>query len=195
MTVGGGEAVIIAVRGPASCSHRPTPMKIDPFEFARTGEDARGELPLSSLRRIDSPSRDGSLGWSARGSMTGRHGAPRLDLAVDGTVTLTCQRCLQPMQQPVAIRARFLIAADEDAADAMDQDDEFDVVVAQPGFDLDELIEDEVILALPSAPRHRVCPDTVAAATTTATKPSPFAALAALKSKASDPGRDDDGGR
>jgi uncharacterized protein len=172
-------------------------MKIDPFEFARTGERASGELPLSSMSRIEMPTRDGALHWTARGSMNGRHGAPRLDLDADGSVTLTCQRCLQPMQQPVAIHARFLVAADEDAADALDQDDDYDVVVGLPGLDLDQLIEDEVILALPSAPRHQVCPDGATDASAVVSKPSPFAALAALttvRTTAVPPGDADDDG-
>ncbi len=165
-------------------------MKIDLFEFARLRERATGDLPLAALGRIDMPSRDGSLAWSARGSMNGRHGTPRLDVDVDGAVVLTCQRCLQPMREPVAIRARFLVAADEDEADALDQDDDFDVVVATQGFELDGLIEDEVILALPSAPRHRVCPDGATGVAATTGKPSPFAALAALKT--AKPGDDAD---
>ena len=159
-------------------------MIIDLFEFARQKEEASGLIGWSSLTRVDTPARDGKLSWEARGSLHGRHDVPRLDLEVSGTATLICQRCLQPMQQPIAIDTRFLIAPDEEGADEMDQDDQYDVVVGSTAFDLAGLIEDEVILALPSAPRHTVCPDLKEDSTVAAAKPSPFAILATLKSGA-----------
>ncbi|MEO8937630.1 MAG: YceD family protein [Burkholderiaceae bacterium] len=156
-------------------------MKIDLFEFARQDETASGAVPLTDLPRIETPDSRGSLAWSASGSTHGRHGALRLDLSIDGDVALTCQRCLQPMTESLRLRSKFLIANDEETADRMDQDDEFDVVVGSVNFDLDTLIEDEVILALPIAPRHAVCPVAIDEALLGTRKPSPFAALAALK--------------
>ncbi len=156
-------------------------MIVDLLEFATQGRSASGEVSLASLPRIEAVNRDAKLAWRARGSMRGRHGEPRLDLDVDGEVELTCQRCLRPMTEPVRIASRLLVATDEASAEALDQDDDFDVVVASPVFDVDQLIEDEVILALPSAPRHRVCPDGSTDAAAASGRPSPFAALAALK--------------
>jgi len=156
-------------------------MKIDLFEFARQQSTASGETSLADLPRIDTADRSGRLAWTAAGSTHGRHGALRLDLSIDGDVALICQRCLEPMTETLRLRPRFLVAADEDRADAMDQDDEFDVVVGSAEFDLDTLIEDEVLLALPIAPRHAVCPDGRADGASGARKPSPFAALADLK--------------
>ena len=157
-------------------------MQIDLFEFARQGRTASGVVAVAALARIETPeghASPGSLAWTATGSTRGRHGALRVDLTIDGDVVLTCQRCLKPMTQTLALAPRFLVAADEAEAEAMDQDDEYDVVVGSPTFELDTLIEDEVILALPIAPRHVVCPggDQVAPVT----RPSPFAALAGFK--------------
>ena len=156
-------------------------MLIDLFEFARQHATASGETSLAALERIEAAERSGSLAWRATGSNHGRHGALRLDLTIDGEVALICQRCLQPMSVPLHLRSKFLVAANEDAADALDSDDDFDVVVGSATFELDTLIEDEVILALPLAPRHAVCPDGRTDASDGVRKPSPFAALAALK--------------
>ncbi len=156
-------------------------MKLDLFEFARQQQTASGDVALANLMRIDTPDRNGGLAWRASGSTHGRHGGLRLDLAIDGDVVLTCQRCLQPMTESLRLRPKFLIAGDEEAADRLDQDDEFDVVVGSPTFDLDQLIEDEVILALPIAPRHAVCPGDAKTPSSGAGRPSPFAALAGLK--------------
>ena len=163
-------------------------MPIDLFEFARQRRTATGDVALAGLERIDTPDRSGSLAWKATGGDHGRHGALRLDLRIDGDVTLVCQRCLQPMVESLHLQSKFLIAADEDAADALDQDDDFDVVVGSTEFSLDGLIEDEVILALPIAPRHAACPDGTTENAGVTRKPSPFAVLAGLKTTASGDG-------
>jgi uncharacterized protein len=155
-------------------------MLVDLFEFTRQAQHAHGETSVAALARVEALAPDGLLTWSAEGSMHGRHGAPRLDLKVDGDVPLLCQRCMQPLRQPVHVDTRFLVATGEAEAEALDQDDDYDVVVGSASFDLDALIEDEVILALPSAPRHVVCP-TAAPDPVESGRPSPFAALAALK--------------
>ena len=155
-------------------------MKIDLFEFARLGGEASGQLALADMQRIDAPDRSGAMIWKAAVGSDGRRGLPRLDLDIDGTIELVCQRCLQPMMQEVAIRSHFLIAPNEEVAVALDDDDAYDAIVGAVDFDLDALIEDEVILALPIAPRHKVCTDENALLYKDE-KPSPFAALAALK--------------
>ncbi|MNS67382.1 hypothetical protein D3C72_1006320 [compost metagenome] len=85
----------------------------------------------------------------------------------------------------------------EEAADAAPMDDdEVDVIAGSKRFSLLDLIEDEVLLALPVAPKHDVCP-TVHESLVTGSdgeaqpeaepeeekRPSPFAALAGLKTK------------
>ena len=163
-------------------------MTVDLFEFARTAARAEGDLAIAAMTRVDALDREGAVHWSATGAHVERAGTPapelRLALAVDGTVTLRCQRCMEPMRHALAIRSRFVIVADEAALDAMDPADESDDVDAIAGavdFDLDGLVEDEVILALPLAPRHAACPPGAGLAMPGAGKASPFAALAVLK--------------
>ncbi|MDQ2927379.1 MAG: YceD family protein, partial [Pseudomonadota bacterium] len=73
----------------------------------------------------------------------------------------------------------------EDAAAALDAESEDDVLALAPAIDLQSLIEDELLLALPLIPRHDVCPEPLVQAVGGDVKPSPeehpFAALAALK--------------
>ena len=156
-------------------------MKIDLFEFARLGGEASGQLALADMQRIDTPDRGGAMVWKAAVGPDGRRGLPRLDLDIDGKIELVCQRCLQPMTQELAIRSHFLIAQNEEVAATLDDDDAYDAIVGAADFDLDALIEDEVILALPIAPKHKFCPDQNAMLSYQDEKPSPFAALAALK--------------
>lgn len=157
-------------------------MHIDLFELSRNREETAGELALTALTRVETPERGGALRWRARGGAT-PSGAAALFLDVDGTIDSVCQRCLEPMALPVSIRSRFRIVADENAAMTIDAtDDDYDAMVGSPSFDLDSLIEDEVILALPLAPRHAVCPASAETPLATEPKPSPFAVLASLKS-------------
>jgi uncharacterized protein len=169
---------------------QPIVMKIDLLEFARQGREAEGEIPIASLERVDSPDPVGSLRWTATGTVGGRDQTPQLHLVVEGSIVLVCQRCLGPMQQPVAIDSHFVIAPDEATAAAFDDDDAVDVLAQSPEFDLNLLVEDEVILALPISPRHAVCPPGPADRAVGVQRPSPFAALAALKVER---GESDDG--
>ncbi|MDR0457802.1 MAG: YceD family protein, partial [Burkholderiaceae bacterium] len=78
----------------------------------------------------------------------------------------------------------FLFAPDEAQAARLDERAEDDVLASVGDFDLLDLIEDELLLALPLAPCHDRCPQPVRNAgfdAGIADKPHPFAALAALK--------------
>ena len=57
------------------------------------------------------------------------------------------------------VERRFLFVAGEDAAAALDAESEDDVLALEPGARPAELVEDELLLALPLVPRHEVCPE------------------------------------
>ena len=133
--------------------------------------------------------------WSAAGSFrqpVGRDAQVRLHLQAGGAVRVTCQRCLEPLAVTLAVDNRLRFVEGEEAAQKLDEltDDE-DVLALQPRLDLVELIEDELILALPLVPRHEHCPVTLPASAAdegaedaaAQPAPSPFAALARLKGK------------
>jgi uncharacterized protein len=68
---------------------------------------------------------------------------------------MPCQRCLDPIRVPIAIDAELQLA--ESAREIAEADDEIDRVLASRRMDIPGLVEDEVILALPMAPRHEEC--------------------------------------
>jgi uncharacterized protein len=107
-------------------------------------------------------------------------------------VPLECQRCLDTVDTPLEIDRHFVFVANEEAAAALDEDeDEADVLVLSRHFDLIELIEDELLLALPVVPRHDSCPRALTPGGSVAPtaiepppvdeRPNPFAVLATLK--------------
>ena len=130
----------------------------DVFEIARSGASVEGVLPVSEMQRLDTPSREGLFRWKAVG-FSDRENALFIDLEVDGELVQICQRCLENVGETLSFRRRFFLARSEREADAAAlDDDEVEVVVGSEHFDFAELVEDEIILSLPLAPKHRSCP-------------------------------------
>ena len=160
---------------------------IDNQRFANNREELQGEIALDDCERLDDllgndeGRADGNVTFQLQGTR-GPLGQLRLNLRVQAEVAMVCQRCMGAMLESVDVLSKLDVAPD-DATVAHDDltDDEADWIETSREFDVAELVEDELILALPVAPRHQVCPDPVTESTLPAKKESPFAALAALK--------------
>ena len=128
---------------------------IDGLQFARAGLERHGVVEMQRLPRLAQLqySTDG-LEYHLRGGRAG-NGKPCLRLSVRGSVELLCQRCLDPIQIPIAVETELELAASE--REISEADDEIDRVLASRRMDVGWLVEDEVILALPMAPRHEKC--------------------------------------
>ena len=131
-----------------------------------------------------------AVNWQCRGERRPVAGADPeiwLHLWARTQVWLTCQRCLQPLHEPLAIERRLRFVRDEAQAEALDAESEDDVLALSRSLDLRELVEDELLLALPLVPRHDRCPqplavDVAAPAAEVLPREHPFAALVRLKS-------------
>jgi uncharacterized protein len=113
---------------------------------------------------------------------------PWLHLSVEVTLPLMCQRCLTPVDVGVALERSFRFVATEELAAVEDEESDEDVLVLHKSFNLLELMEDELLMEMPTAPKHQVCPKPVKMQAVDpdfredlAEKPNPFAALAQLK--------------
>lgn len=95
----------------------------------------------------------GSIDWQIRGAAD-EQGRPAIAVQVTGTVPLTCQRCLEPVDAAVAQETLLLLAHDDAELVALDEASEHEVVVASGRLNALELVEDELLLTLPFAPRH-----------------------------------------
>jgi uncharacterized protein len=116
------------------------------------------------------------LAFELRGGMTG-DGKPCLRILASGELRLVCQRCLGPLPHPVAIEVELQLA--QSAREVEQAEDDVDRVLASRAMSVAQLVEDEVLLALPMVPRHDQC----SAATSAGQQEriSPFSALKALK--------------
>jgi uncharacterized protein len=61
----------------------------------------------------------------------------------------------------VAFDRQFRFVANEELAAIEDEESEEDVLVLSKSFNLLELIEDELLMSMPPAPKHDVCPKVV----------------------------------
>ncbi len=153
------------------------PGLIDGLQFARGAETLHGTLDSSRLPRLaEMGCATSGLSYELRGR-TDAEGRCWLQVRAKGTLTLECQRCLGPITFPVALRSELLLAQSEREIEAAD--DDLDRVLAGNAMDVCHLVEDEVLLAQPMAPRHGRCDGKRDCAETG--RPSPFAELAKLK--------------
>ena len=156
---------------------------IDSLDFARSGKELSDEVPVSGLERLADSlyDRSGILRYVLVGQTDGRQRL-RLRLKVEGTISLRCQRCLGRLPDPVALESRLLLLDDKAGGEEAEIED-LDAVAADPEMDVWSLVEDEVLLAQPIAPRHSEGECETAVDTAKDRAASPFAALAGLKQK------------
>jgi uncharacterized protein len=168
------------------------PVEVDPFRLAEARRLLEGEIPLTLMKRLL------PLLANAEGAvhLSLEFGVDTMGLAaMTGTaqadLELLCQRCMEPMDWSLELQlALAFIRPDVDEAGIPGPYEPY--VVESVPLRLSDMIEDEIILALPSIPRHELaqCPanewlqEDESAATETAAddeqRQSPFSALADL---------------
>ena len=158
---------------------------INNIEFAQKALEIHDIISLLQFSRVQDllAHADGQLACSLRGGKDSNKVA-YLQLKVLGNVALTCQRCLQPFEHEIKVDTHFLLVRDESEMPAPEEEgDDEDYLPIQAEMHVLDLIEDEVLLALPIAPKHKEGACTNENNIETYKKPNPFAKLALLKSK------------
>lgn len=128
-------------------------MVIDPFRFARKGEQLEINLSLSAAGRL--------LGVIAsRSEITLQLNGCRnenkrlvLDGRISGSVSVVCQVCLKPMPMPVEIDFVLFPVASEQQAERLQEDLEA-LLINDNLLELTELVSNELILSMPVAVSH-----------------------------------------
>ncbi|HSH72795.1 MAG TPA: YceD family protein [Methylophilaceae bacterium] len=155
---------------------------INSIEFARKALEIHDTIAVSQFPRLHDAlsSHESVLDWQLLGDVS--EGKPVLHLQVRGALELTCQRCLEPLKFDLNVSSDFIIVANEAALPPEGEDvDEQDYLVADAQMQVAELIEDEVLLALPYSPKHALNECGAKDRVTELKKPSPFAVLQSLK--------------
>jgi uncharacterized protein len=168
------------------------PRHLDIERFAAEGAALEGRWPTRGFGRLvettaagEAPGPDDEVEWRARGERrTARGEEPQTWLRLDAScrLALQCQRCLQPVATDLVAQRELRFVAGEDPAAQLDAECDYDVLASSRALDLHELIEDELLLALPLVPLHEVCHQPLPFANEEeAAADHPFAGLAALK--------------
>jgi uncharacterized protein len=150
---------------------------IDGFQFARTGQELRGKCPVAAFARLQDVliSNDGELDYEVLGTKDDM-GRPALRVRVSGPLQLTCQRCLKALPYALRVDATLVLAGSEAEIEAQPVEPEGpDRILGGREMAVATLLEDEVLLSVPFAPRHEECAG--AGGGKSATQGSPFADL------------------
>jgi uncharacterized protein len=126
--------------------------------LADAGSRVELAVPVERLHRIAEflTSLEGVVTGSVR--LAREQGRIVAEVELATTLALRCQRCMQPLQLPVECHSRVVLVADEAAAAGVAP--ELETALAPDGrLPLADLVEEELLLALPAAPRHAgACP-------------------------------------
>ena len=157
----------------------------DPFRFATEARTLSGEVEVARLARLKDSlaSVEGVLSWRLYGwvdpVLSGQPDS-RLKLVIDGCLNLRCERCLSGLEWPLAVETVLQpVRAGQQIPDEELENDEIDAIEVEDGLDVMALLEEEILLALPLAPRHEKCEPPQGRKG--AGEESPFAALASLR--------------
>ena len=132
---------------------------IDGFDFAGAGGSMRGAWAAGEFPRLRTLLHDdtGSVECELHGvcDELGRHS---LDLQVLARLRLTCKRCLEAVGVELREEVTLWLARSQSELDAQPLTAEGpDGIVATKDMAVRDLVEDQLLLALPYAPRHDDC--------------------------------------
>ena len=164
---------------------------VDAWRMVSAGRRFAGTIPLSSLTRLAGLLADSAgdcrylveFGRDASGSAT-------VDVVAEAELPLICQRSLERFLLPVRVSQQLGLIADESEESALPPDVEPALVGADGAIRPLELVEDELILAVPTFPVKpgtdeidAVWSDGVEEIEEEEPRIHPFAALGAMKSR------------
>ena len=160
------------------------PKRIEPVGLADVGRSFRGEVPVSEMPRLAQllSSQDGSLNAQLDFGLDERR-IRTLKGSIKGSIELVCQRCLGALRFPLDLKICLGIVTSEAEFDQLPEGYEPLLVSGEPLLTFD-VIEDEVLLAVPAIPVHEgpVRCDTGYQNEPLAKRDNPFSVLEKLKS-------------
>jgi len=123
----------------------------------------------------------GILSYAIQGGVD-KQGSAFLDVNVVGKCCLRCQRCMNGLDYPVSI-ASHLLLCDQPGLDSLeDVEEEFDSILIDTHMDVLDLLEEEILLSLPIAPKHESNACQTVVGENKFEERHPFSVLANLKS-------------
>jgi uncharacterized protein len=133
------------------------PQRVKASASVTRGSTWQGPIELAKLPRLAASldEASGALQVSLA-ALRDAAGAPRLQGHVEGELGLVCQRCLQPFRWPLRLDLDLrLVESEAEERRLLHEADP--LLVEDDNLPLQAVIEEEVLLALPIAPRCSSC--------------------------------------
>lgn len=142
------------------------PARLDVRAFALAGQAIEREDGLAQFARLSEEvmadeALSATVAWRCEGELrsdAAGKAVPWLHLEAKVVVPLKCQRCLGSVDELLEVDRWYRFVADEATAELEDDDSEEDVLALEPRPDIAQLVEDELLMAMPLVPMHETCP-------------------------------------
>jgi len=160
------------------------PGSIDPIKLAERGARLTGTLPLAGMPRLAGQCLEGrgevqvDLEFGRRERDNRRVMAGKLRVVL----MMSCARCLEPVE--IRLEANPELVLNPPGEGGLNETDSADSLVVDQPLDLNQLVEDELLLAMPMYPAHPAgqCPaGDVTGVAGQEKRNNPFAVLKSLK--------------
>ena len=139
---------------PMSGQHQRLPLEVDPIRLAAREEHLQGTIPLKQMKRLISvlSSNEGEVAIDAEFSVDINR-VVLLTGQIKTDAKLICQRCMGEMELPIALDFQLAFVRSEAEMERLPEGYEATLIENTPMM-LSDIIEDEILLALPSIPKH-----------------------------------------
>jgi uncharacterized protein len=161
------------------------PETLDVWRMVAGRRSLEGRVPLAAFRRLDGLLTDaqGDVGFAMQFDRDALQ-VPYVELTIDAALPLECQRSLQRFLFPVSMVQRLGLIRDEAEEAALPPEMEALLVPEDGILRTLDLVEDELVLAVPAVPMDPELPAVeldAAPQQEELAKANPFAGLASLK--------------
>ena len=129
---------------------------IDNIDFSKKSREIRDIIRLSDFKRLQDLclNLEDSIVFVLRG-FENKYKELCLELSIEGKLSLICQRCSEKLEHTIFLKSGFLIKEETQLTDfEVDDYADYDLIEGSAKMDVLSLIEDEIILSLPVAPKH-----------------------------------------
>lgn len=159
------------------------PDAVDPVAFAEKRGRLVGRLAIGDLDRL-APMVKNPEGHVDLDLQFGKQGRlPLIEGRVAAQLVLECQCCLGPLEWNIDSKVRLGIVESVDAALLLPEDTEALIVEPDVEVLLADIVQDELLLAVPVIPQHDDCHLPGETPAPAEARRNPFASLADLKLK------------
>lgn len=139
---------------PMSGQHQRLPLEVDPIRLAAREEHLQGTIPLKQMKRLIEAlsSNEGEVYIDVEFSVDINR-VIILAGEIKTEAKLICQRCMGEMELPIALDFQLAFVRSEAEMERLPEGYEA-TLIDNMTMMLSDIIEDEILLALPPIPKH-----------------------------------------